>query len=386
MERKKITFDSFIRGVIIGAIIIGILMLLERLSGVLLPFFIAWLIAYLIYPLVTFFQYKLRLKNRVVSIFCALLSIVLVGVAAFFLLVPPMIEEFGRVKDLLIEYFSSTTTGGNVPKSLSDFLRENIDTRLLIQIFNEKDLLAALKETLPGVWTILSESVNLLFSVFTFFIILLYIVFILLDYESISEGWPYLVPVKYRKFVTDLLNDVKNGMNRYFRGQAFVALCVGILFSIGFLIIDFPMAIGLGLFIGALNLVPYLQIIGFIPTIILAILKAADTGGNFWLILAAALAVFVVVQIIQDGFIVPRVMGKITGLNPAIILLSLSVWGSLMGMLGMIIALPLTTLMLSYYQRFIINREKISKVEITDNQDTCKKSDIEDEKKSSNPL
>lgn len=386
MERKKITFDSFIRGVIIGAIIIGILMLLERLSGVLLPFFIAWLIAYLIYPLVTFFQYKLRLKNRVVSIFCALLSIVLVGVAAFFLLVPPMIEEFGRVKDLLIEYFSSTTTGGNVPKSLSDFLRENIDTRLLIQIFNEKDLLAALKETLPGVWTILSESVNLLFSVFTFFIILLYIVFILLDYESISEGWPYLVPVKYRKFVTDLLNDVKNGMNRYFRGQAFVALCVGILFSIGFLIIDFPMAIGLGLFIGALNLVPYLQIIGFIPTIILAILKAADTGGNFWLILAAALAVFVVVQIIQDGFIVPRVMGKITGLNPAIILLSLSVWGSLMGMLGMIIALPLTTLMLSYYQRFIINREKISKVEITDNQEPCKKSDIEDEKKSSEPL
>lgn len=386
MERKKITFDSFIRGVLIGAIIIGILMLLERLSGVLLPFFIAWLIAYLIYPLVTFFQYKLRLKNRVVSIFCALFSILLVGAAAFFLLVPPMIEEFGRVKDLLIEYFSSSTNEGNVPKTLSDFLRDNIDTQLLTQLFSERDLLSALKETLPGVWTILSESVNLLFSVFTFFIILLYIVFILLDYESIAEGWPYLVPAKYRKLVTGVLNDVKNGMNRYFRGQAFVALCVGILFSIGFLIIDFPMAIGLGLFIGALNLVPYLQIIGFIPTIILAILKAADTGGNFWLILAAALAVFVVVQIIQDGFIVPRVMGKITGLNPAIILLSLSVWGSLMGMLGMIIALPLTTLMLSYYQRFIISRENIHKEEDTDNQAYLEKSDSSEEKKSSKPL
>lgn len=386
MERKKITFDSFIRGVLIGAIIIGILMLLERLSGVLLPFFIAWLIAYLIYPLVTFFQYKLRLKNRVVSIFCALFSILLVGAAAFFLLVPPMIEEFGRVKDLLIEYFSSSTNEGNVPKTLSDFLRDNIDTQLLTQLFSERDLLSALKETLPGVWTILSESVNLLFSVFTFFIILLYIVFILLDYESIAEGWPYLVPAKYRKLVTGVLNDVKNGMNRYFRGQAFVALCVGILFSIGFLIIDFPMAIGLGLFIGALNLVPYLQIIGFIPTIILAILKAADTGGNFWLILAAALAVFVVVQIIQDGFIVPRVMGKITGLNPAIILLSLSVWGSLMGMLGMIIALPLTTLMLSYYQRFIISRENIHKEEGTDNQAYLEKSDSSEEKKSSKPL
>ena len=59
---------------------------------------------------------------------------------------------------------------------------------------------------------------------------------------------------------------------------------------------------------------------------------------------------------------------KRQGLNPAIILLSLSIWGSLMGMLGMIIALPLTTLMLSYYQRFIINREKIHKFEQTDNQ------------------
>ena len=132
----------------------------------------------------------------------------------------------------------------------------------------------------------LSESINLLFSFFTFFLILLYIVFILLDYESISEGWTHLVPQKYRPFVINVMNDVKDGMNRYFRGQAFVALCVGILFSIGFLIIDFPLAIGLGLFIGALNLVPYLQIIGFIPTIVLAILKAADTGGNFWIIIA----------------------------------------------------------------------------------------------------
>lgn len=187
--------------------------------------------------------------------------------------------------------------------------------------------------------------------------------------------------MKYRSFVTGIMNDVKDGMNRYFRGQAFVALCVGILFSIGFLIIDFPLAIGLGLFIGVLNLVPYLQIIGFIPTVVLAILKAADTGGNFWLILAAALAVFAIVQAIQDGFIVPRVMGKITGLNPAIILLSLSVWGSLMGMLGMIIALPLTTLMLSYYQRFIINKEPIRRDETTsDTPTSAEVSDPSEEK------
>ena len=368
MERKKITFDSFIRAVILGAIIIGVLMLLKRLSGVLLPFFLAWLIAYLIYPLVSFFQHKLRLKNRIISIFCALLTLTVIGSVAFYLLVPPMIQEFLRVKDLLIEYFSTTHTASNVPTTLSEFIRQNIDLHILEQMFSQENILDALKVTVPKLWSLISESINLLFGFFTVFLILLYIVFILLDYESISEGWAHLMPRKYRKTVTGILNDVKDGMNRYFRGQALVALCVGILFSIGFLIIDFPLAIGLGLFIGALNMVPYLQIIGFVPTIMLAILKAADTGDNFWIIIASAAAVFIVVQIIQDGYLVPRIMGKITGLNPAIILLSLSIWGSLMGMLGMIIALPLTTLMLSYYQRYIINQENIYKTETTEDQ------------------
>ena len=370
MERKKITFDSFIRAVILGAIIIGILMLLKRLSGVLLPFFLAWLIAYLIYPLVSFFQYKLRLKNRIASIFCALFTLTIIGGAAFYLLVPPMIQEFLRVKDLLIEYFSTTHTASNVPTTLSEFIRQNVDMHILEQMFSQENILDALKVTVPKLWALVSESINLLFGFFTVFLILLYIVFILLDYESISQGWTHLMPKKYRHTVTGILNDVKDGMNRYFRGQALVALCVGILFSIGFLIIDFPLAIGLGLFIGALNMVPYLQIIGFVPTIMLAILKAADTGDNFWIIIASATAVFIVVQIIQDGYLVPRIMGKITGLNPAIILLSLSVWGSLMGMLGMIIALPLTTLMLSYYQRYIINQENIYRMEPTENQPT----------------
>ena len=368
MERKKITFDSFIRAVILGAIIIGVLMLLKRLSGVLLPFFLAWLIAYLIYPLVSFFQHKLRLKNRIISIFCALLTLTVIGSVAFYLLVPPMIQEFLRVKDLLIEYFNTTHTASNVPTTLSEFIRQNIDLHILEQMFSQENILDALKVTVPKLWSLISESINLLFGFFTVFLILLYIVFILLDYESISEGWAHLMPKKYRKTVTGILNDVKDGMNRYFRGQALVALCVGILFSIGFLIIDFPLAIGLGLFIGARNMVPYLQIIGFVPTIMLAILKAADTGDNFWIIIASATAVFIVVQIIQDGYLVPRIMGKITGLNPAIILLSLSIWGSLMGMLGMIIALPLTTLMLSYYQRYIINQENIYKTETTEDQ------------------
>lgn len=377
MERKKITFDSFIRGSIGCVIIIGILMLIERLSGVLLPFFIAWLIAYLVYPLVKFFQYRLKLKSRLLSIFCALFIITLTGVAIFYLLIPPMISEMGRMNKLLVSYLSHGG-GANIPHTLSEFIHEYIDLAAINQMLSEENILATIKTTLPKMWTILAESINILFSIFASFIILLYVIFILLDYEAIAEGWLHLLPNKYRHFASHLVYDIQSGMNKYFRGQALVALCVGILFSIGFLIIDFPMAIALGLFIGALNMVPYLQIIGFFPTLILAILKAADTGDNFWVVIAGALAVFTIVQIIQDTLLVPKIMGKITGLNPAIILLSLSIWGSLMGMLGMIIALPLTTLMLSYYQRFIINKELI-KYESTENTDNQKKEE-KDEK------
>ena len=118
------------------------------------------------------------------------------------------------------------------------------------------------------------------------------------------------------------------------------------------------MAIGLGMFIGLLNMVPYLQLIGFIPAILLAIVKAADTGQSFWFIMLMVVIVFAVVQVIQDTFLTPKIMGKVMGLNAAIILLSLSIWGSLLGMLGMIIALPMTTLILTYYQRYVIRHQK----------------------------
>ena len=176
--------------------------------------------------------------------------------------------------------------------------------------------------------------------------------FILLDFERVSSGWQPYVPKKWRGVVLKLWSDLVYGMNQYFRGQALVALCVGILFSVGFLLIDFPAAIAFGLFIGVLNLVPYLQVVSLLPMALLAMLKAGNTGGDFWPIMLTALAVMLVVQLIQDLILVPRIMGKRMNLHPAIILLSLSIWGHLLGVLGMIVALPLTTLLLAYMRRY----------------------------------
>lgn len=357
MLEKKITFDSFIRGILGGLIVIGILYMVNYLSSVLLPFFIAWLIAYMIYPMVTFVQYRLKFKNRVVSIITVLIFLLTALTLAFTLVVPPFIEEFSKLKELLTAYFIEGSQKAAIPGTLENFIKEHINMIQVKDMLNEENFTQAVKGILPKAWNILTQSVSFAASIFGTFIVLMYTFFILLDYESISQGWINLIPSKYREATSRVVNDVKVSMNRYFRGQALVAFSVGILFSIGFLIIDFPLAIGFGLFIGLLNMVPYLQLIAMVPTVLLALLKASDTGENFWWILFCALLVFGIVQVIQDGFIVPKIMGKITGLNPAIILLSLSIWGALMGIVGMIIALPCTSIILSYYKRFIKKAE-----------------------------
>lgn len=357
VQRKEITFDRFIRGTLTAAGVIGILYLLDHLSGVLLPFFIAWLIAYITYPMVIFYQYKLRMRSRVVSILAVMLTLAAIGTAISLFFIPPMIEECIKMKELLGAYLQNGNEQTSIPEAINEFIHNNIDAKWLMQTLDSETIVQAVQKVVPKMWSLVATSYNIIIGIFAAFIMVLYYFFILLDYEQISGGWVNLIEAKHRRKVVAMLNDVKDSMNHYFRGQSLVAFCVGVLFSIGFLIIDFPMAVSLGLFIGLLNMVPYLQIIGLIPTVMLALIKAAETGENFWWILGLAMIVFCVVQLIQDTILTPKIMGKITGLNPAIILLSLSIWGSLMGMLGMIIALPLTSLLLSYYQRYIRKKD-----------------------------
>jgi predicted PurR-regulated permease PerM len=357
MERKPITFDTFVRGILAVALVVGIVMLLGRLSGVLVPFFLAWLIAYLLFPMVKFFQYRLHMKYRILAILCSFIVTGSVLTGVFWLMIPPIIEESGRVTQLIVQYVQTDETMSNIPKLVQKFVHDNVDINQLKKLVTQDGFIDTVKSAIPKVWAVIAQSISVVSSVFSLTMVVLYTLFILLDYEEITMGWPQLLPRRYRPFARRLVADVEEGMNKYFRGQALVAFSVGVLFSIGFLIIGFPMAIGLGMFIGLLNMVPYLQLVGLIPTVILAIVKAADTGQNFWVIMLLALLVFAVVQVIQDTFLTPKIMGHVTGLNSAIILLSLSIWGSLLGILGMIIALPMTTLLINYYQKYIIKQK-----------------------------
>lgn len=354
----KYTFDKVVRLIIALAVIMAIVLLVNRLSSVLLPFLIGWLLAYLIHPMVKFVQYKMRVGHRGVSIFITLLSISVVLTGLVVALVPAISSEIAKGTALLNNFLSQTkdSTLGSDIKGYAVEVLSKIDFNTWM---SPDAIKGTLDKLLPQVWNLLSGTWEVIAGVFVVFVVFLYVVFILIDYEKINKGAREMIPPKYRVLVGEILDDVEEGMNKYFRGQSLVALIVGVMFAIGFKIVGLPMAITVGLFIGVLNLVPYLQTIGVVPVVLLALVKSAEGDSNFWLVLLGCFIVFVIVQGIQDLFLVPKIMGKAMGLNPAVILLSLSVWGSLLGIVGMIIALPITTLLISYYKRFVLNKEEL---------------------------
>ena len=355
MTEKPLNYERLLRQAGLWSLAIAVFLLIDYLSEVLLPFFIAWVFAYLLNPMVLFVERRLHIP-RALSIILTLIIVVGVLSGVIYLIIPPMFEQFEKLGSLVTDYIHKTANIDSIPDAVARWFNENHHD---IEIFfKSKDFTDGLKTIMPGVFTFLGQTYSVIVSIIASFITLLYMFFILLDYEYLSENWIRIFPKKYRPFWQELMDDAKVALSNYIRGQGLVALIMGILFCIGFTIIDFPMAIGLGIMIGIMDMVPYLHTLALIPTVLLALLKSADTGQNFWIILVSALIVFIVVQLICDMVVTPKVMGKAMGLNPAILLLSLSVWGALLGFLGLIIALPLTTLLIAYYQRYVTKEDE----------------------------
>lgn len=350
---RPYTFDRVVRMLITIVVLAAIVWLVDLLSSVLLPFLVAWLIAYLLEPFVQYNRRLLRVRNRWLPIFMTLFeTILLLSVLAIFV-VPSVLDEMHQVSGLISRYLENGSSVSLIPVSVQEYIRENIDFAEISRQLTSQDV----RSILDTLGSLISGSYDIVLGIFNWFIVLLYVVFIMLDYERLLRGFRHMVPPKYRAVTFKITNDVKDSMNHYFRGQALVAFIVGILFSIGFLIIGLPLAVVLGLFIGLLNLIPYLQLISLIPATLLCLVYSVSGHIDFWTIWCETMAVYIIVQCIQDLFLTPKIMGRAMGLNPAIILLSLSIWGTLMGFIGLIVALPLTTLLLSYYDHYIDRHE-----------------------------
>lgn len=354
--RTPYTFDRVVRILFTVCTVIALVFLLDSLKGVLLPFLVACLIAYMLEPVVRWNMKWTGLKTRFVPVALTLFEAFALLAVFCIVFIPYLISETAEMTVIIKRYATTQIQIPYISSSIHDFLRENIDVNEISKLLSQEEWMSLIRKAVSSSWTFLSSGLALVLGVLSWLIVILYVIFIMLDYERIMLSFKQLVPFRHRKRTFQVASDIKNAMNRYFRGQFVIASIVGILFSIGFVIIGLPMGVVLGLFIGMLNMVPYLQLISLPITAILCIVCTASSGVDFWVIFWESMAVYVIVQCIQDLYLTPKIMGKAMGLNPAIILLSLSIWGSLLGFMGLIIALPMTTLLISYYDTYVVKR------------------------------
>lgn len=383
-SNKPYTFDRVVR-IIIGLGVIALLYLLvRRLSDVLLPFVLGFLLAYYLNPFVLFFQRTLRVKNRGLAIVCTLFLFALLFTGVLWLIIPQIMFESQKLSTLVSNYTQKINLGDMLPPAWQAEINNFIAKIDIKELLSNDSFTSSLKNIFPKLWSFINGSLSFLLSFVVVIFVFIYMIFILVDYEKIKSEMFTMVPTKYRKLTEEVFIDTKNAMSRYFRGQGLVALITGILLIIGFSIIGLPMAIVIGATMGLLNMVPYMQGLGLIPAALMGILRAAETGQNLWMVWLSILIVFLVAQAIQDYILVPKIMKEVTGLRPAIVLLSLSIWGSLMGIIGMIIALPLTVVLLAYYKRFVlgeIKQEEIIEPETVQEKDEKQVSKKEKNKK-----
>ena len=344
---------------VLSVLILLIYVAVQAIWSVILPFLLAGIFAYVMMPLVRFFQYTLRLRSRGLSVILTLLLLGAVVYLAIIFIIPSINAEIEKTLQVIAGYSSGQDILTMIlPRNIRNYLNGGLRWGNFPQQLSLEKILENVKLLLDQVGGIINSTLSIFSWGLVFLIGFVYFVFILLDFENLGRGFISLFPKTLRPTIRTISMDLDRYMNNYFRGQALVAMSVGILLSIGFNIIGLPLATAMGIFIGILNFIPYMQALGIIPLGLASLLMAAQTGENAFVCMLLAYGVLMVVQIIQDMFIVPRIMGQTMGMRPSLILLVLSIWGYLLGFFGMLIALPITMFIYSLYMRYVLQDEE----------------------------
>ena len=357
--RREFTFDRIARMLVLSVLILLIYVAVQAIWSVILPFLLAGIFAYVMMPLVRFFQYTLRLRSRGLSVILTLLLLGAVVYLAVIFIIPSINAEIEKTLQVISGYSSGQDILTMIlPRNIRNYLNGGLRWGNFPQQLSLEKVLENVKLLLDQVGGIINSTLSIFSWGLVFLIGFVYFVFILLDFENLGRGFISLFPKTLRPTIRTISMDLDRYMNNYFRGQALIAISVGILLSIGFNIIGLPLATAMGIFIGILNFIPYMQALGIIPLGLASLLMAAQTGENAFVCMLLAYGVLMIVQIIQDMIIVPRIMGQTMGMRPSLILLVLSIWGYLLGFFGMLIALPITMFIYSLYMRYVLQDEE----------------------------
>ena len=360
LDERPYSFDRVVRMALGAGLVWAIITALGYLSDVLVPFAVALLLAYILNPLVLRVQSVVKSRGLAIGLTLILFAVATVGV--FWIVAPLMgreISHMGRlISDLVSNSKLAEAAARRLPPDVWQTLRDYFNTPEVQNFFRTGSFISmaqdALRKLLPGIMGLISGTYSLIMALVVPGVVVMYLIFLLLDFQKVRVVWKEMIPAPYRAGVILFVEEFDLAMSRYFRGQVLISGALCVVFAVGFALIGLPLGILLGILLGVMSMVPYLQVLGAIPAVMVAAIHALETGESFLVVLGLTGLVFVAAQVVQDVILVPRIMGKAMGLSPAVMLLSLSVWGKLLGMLGLIIALPMTCLVLAYYRRLVL--------------------------------
>lgn len=343
---SALTLAAFLGSI---ALVIAAVIVLGRLIGffssVLWPLAVAGVLALILRPLVEALERRFAVR-RLAAVISLYVVFVLLTVGALIALVPPLVRQlvdFLEYVPTLWENVVAYVTQ-HYPAWIEMMQQhlENPSVRGMIDsvVAESKALFA---QAIPT----LRVAFGGVFNVFAFLthlaIIPVYLFFFLLmrgqPTSSLGTHLPFLRS-GVRNDVVFLASEFISIIESFFRGQLLIALCMGVLFAIGFSIIGLKFGLFIGLALGLLNIVPYLgTILGLAVALPLAFFQP-DGGLK---LVALVLLVKGIVQCIESWFLTPKIMGHHTGLHPLVIIVAVFFWGTAFGgVLGMLLAVPLT--------------------------------------------
>lgn len=304
-------------------------------TGLFLPILLSLIVAFLLDPAVQYFE-KHRL-NRTLSIFAVYIIFTALVLVLLLIIGPPnwkgmmqaLKADFPRYLSRAIEYLNGLLA---IAQEHFPFIK-NYDLPGQLRSASKSFLGLILVETPRSALRI--GSLMLLVPLFSFFF--------LRDSRHLMRGLISLTPNRYFEMVLDIYSRVSRQLAHFIRGRILEALIIGLVVWVGLSLTDIRYTPILAVVAGATNLVPYIgPIIGMIPGLVIALVDLG-VGGQFWWILCVYL---LIAQIIVDNFIlIPILISRVSNLHPLWVILAIIMGGKLYGVLGMIIGVPIASIL-----------------------------------------
>lgn len=322
--------------------------LVYRLRGVLIPFSLAIVGAYILNPMVEWMQKKLRWsRTAVVVTLISALSVLAVGLLALGIYYTvATIQKVAASAQQAIQSHASgdspdlwariTDIVQRLPGQLQGYVQEAVEALPEHIKAHFAEISASLLKVLAAIaWGVVRFALAS-FNFVVFFVVMAYL---LLDLPAMERGVKRLLPARYKDDIVRVWRAIDRDLCGFFRGQVLVALGLSAIYTVGLFLCGIRFWLLIGVVAGMANIVPYLGIaIGLVPALLLALIPYTGLATPIGVV-----AVFVIGQTVEGFYLTPKIVGTNVGMNPVVIIMSILIFGELFGFLGMIFAVPLAS-------------------------------------------